>query len=297
MGKFIEATLSQGFGPRTYKVHVPNGYQGQPLPLLVMLHGCSQDPDDFAAGTHMNLLSDKHAFFALYPRQPQFANPSKCWNWFNPQDQSRELGEPLIIAGMTREVMQAYHIDATKVFIAGMSAGAAMAVIMAAAYPELYAAVGAHSGMPYRSAQNLLSALDAMRNGAANVPPLDQPGIPLIAFHGEEDRTVNPRNSQLLISQWLESRPAAGLSLEEERGESNRRSFLRIKHRDGRRAVAEYWLVKGTGHAWSGGSPSGTHADPQGPDASREMVRFFLGDHRRRLLSRLIGSIKPRSSS
>jgi poly(hydroxyalkanoate) depolymerase family esterase len=295
LGKFLDASFSHSLGPRTYKVHVPKSYRGQALPLLVMLHGCTQDPDDFAAGTRMNLLSEKSSCFALYPCQPQFANPSKCWNWFNTEDQRRDHGEPAIIAGMTLEVVQAYNIDATQVFIAGMSAGAAMAVIMAAAYPELYAAVGAHSGMAYRSAQNILSAMHAMRNGAASPPPLGVAGIPVIAFHGDRDRTVNPRNSERIISQWLESHPeASSPDCGEITGKSNGRAYVRTQYRDSRGVLAEYWLVKNSGHAWSGGSASGSYADPNGPDASAEMLRFFLRGRRRSgLLSRLIRAIKP----
>ena len=296
MGKFLDASFGHNSGPRTYKVYVPKNYRGQALPLLVMLHGCTQNPDDFAAGTRMNVLSEKNSCFALYPSQPEFANPSKCWNWFSAGDQRRDQGEPSIIAGMTREVMQAYNIDATRVFVAGMSAGAAMAVIMAATYPDLYAAVGAHSGLAYRSAQNMLSALDVMRNGAASLPPLGVAGIPIIAFHGEQDRTVNPRNSEQIISQWLESRPeASGRRCAEETGEINGRTYVRTQHRDSRGVFAEYWILENSGHAWSGGSPSGSYADPKGPDASREMLRFFLGGHPRSgLLDRLLGSLKLR---
>ena len=291
---FIDASFGEGLGLRTYKVHVPKGYRGQSLPLLVMLHGCTQDPDDFAAGTRMNPLADRHACFVLYPCQALFANPSKCWNWFNPADQQRDAGEPAILAGMTREVIRAYHIDDTQVFIAGMSAGAAMAVIMAASYPEVYAAVGAHSGLAYRSAQNMLSAMDTMRNGAANLPLLGVAGIPIIIFQGEHDQIVNPRNSEQIVSQWLQSHPQAGsIVRKEETGESNGRAYARTQYRETRGVVAEHWLVKQSGHAWSGGSTSGSYADPQGPEASREMLRFFLGVRRRSsLLSRLMRSIK-----
>jgi poly(hydroxyalkanoate) depolymerase family esterase len=296
LGKFLDASFGHSMGLRTYKVHVPKNYRGQALPLLVMLHGCTQNPDDFAAGTRMNVLSEKNHCFAVYPSQPESANPSKCWNWFIAGEQRRDQGEPAIIAGITREVMEAYNIDARRVFIAGMSAGAAMAVIMAATYPELYAAVGAHSGMAYRSAQNMLSALDTMRNGAASLPPLGVAGIPIIAFHGDQDRTVNPRNSEQIVSQWLESRQEARTHVcTEETGESNGRAYVRTQHRDGRGVLAEYWLVKNSGHAWCGGSPLGSHADPNGPDASQEMLRFFLRGHPRSgLLSRLLGSLKPR---
>lgn len=294
MGKYLDASFINTLGSRTYKVHIPKSYHGQSLPLIVMLHGCTQDPDDFAVGSRMNLLSENSGCFALYPCQTQAANLSKCWNWFNPADQCRDSGEPAIVAGMTREVMHAYNIDAARVFIAGMSAGAAMAVVMAVTYPELYAAVGAHSGMPYRCANSVFSALNAMRHGADHVQPLGVAGIPLIAFHGEQDRTVNPRNSEQLMFQWLESRPDIGSDGRiEEAGTSNGRAYLRTQHSDSRGVFAEHWLIKQSAHAWSGGSASGSFADPEGPDASREMLRFFRGVRRRsRLFSRLIDAIK-----
>jgi poly(hydroxyalkanoate) depolymerase family esterase len=165
----------------------------------------------------------------VYPAQPASANPAKCWNWFSAPDQQRDRGEPAIIAGITREVLQRYRIDKQRVFIAGLSAGASMSLVMAAAYPELYAAVGAHSGLPYRSATGVLSAMSAMRNGSATVPSLGTSGVPIIVFHGDHDQTVNPRNGQNILSQWIASRPDQGRSLvrTEEAGESNGRTYLR----------------------------------------------------------------------
>lgn len=295
MGKFLDASFNHSVGSRTYKVYVPKRYHGQALPLLVMLHGCTQNPDDFAAGTRMNALTEKSACFAVYPSQPRSANPSRCWNWFNLGDQRRDHGEPAIIAGVTRAVMQAYHIDSKQVFIAGMSAGAAMAIIMAATYPELYAAVGVHSGLAFRSANNMLSSLDAMRNGAASLAPLEVVGIPLIAFHGDEDRTVNLRNSEQIISQWLQSSLNHPIVESiEEAGETNGRAYVRTQYRDNRGVFAEYWRVQKLGHAWCGGSLSGSHTDPSGPNASQEMLRFFLGSRSPAgLLNRLLSSLKP----
>ena len=300
MGKFLEETFKHSAGTRTYKVHVPRSYRKQAMPLIVLLHGCTQNPDDFAAGTRMNALADKDSCLVVYPAQPDSANPAKCWNWFNPADQQRDQGEPAIIAGITREVMQSYRVDEKRVFIAGLSAGASMSVVMAATYPELYAAIGVHSGLPYRSAQNMLSAFYVMRNGAAAVPGLGAIGIPIIVFHGDHDQTVNPCNGQQIISQWLASQPGqAQTSVRTEAtGESNGRAYSRTLYRNAQGALfAEYWLVKELGHAWSGGSPQGTYADPLGPDASQEMLRFFLSrdEHRRAgILHRLIRSLKPR---
>lgn len=299
MGKFLEETFSHRAGTRTYKVHVPRSYRKR-MPLIVMLHGCTQGPDDFAAGSRMNALADKNSCVVVYPAQPESANPAKCWNWFSSVDQQRDQGEPAIIAGITRDVTRTYRIDEKQVFVAGLSAGASMSVIMAAAYPELYAAIGVHSGLPYRSAQNMLSAFSAMRNGAAVLQNLGTIGIPIIVFQGDHDQTVNPCNGRQIISQWLASRPDAAQSSvgTEEKGESNGRGYVRTRYCYDRGTLfAEYWLIQGLGHAWSGGSPQGSYADPTGPDASQEMLRFFLhraGQRRTGILGRLIGSLKPR---
>jgi poly(hydroxyalkanoate) depolymerase family esterase len=248
------------------------------LPLLVMLHGCTQGADDIAAGTRLNFLSDKLSCFVAYPSQSQAANPSRCWNWYREIDQQRDRGEPALIAGITRAVISRYPIDSTRVFVAGLSAGAAMAVTMAAAYPDLYAAVGSHSGLAYRSGRNMLGAWTAMRTGDVPVEPLSAAPIPLIAFHGENDETVNPRNSDNLIAQWLASVPSQSLPYSEvqEAGESNGRHYRRSLYQNGRGEVRiEQWLISGLGHAWSGGE-AGPFADPKGPDASGEMLRFFL---------------------
>ncbi|MEO8570158.1 MAG: PHB depolymerase family esterase [Chloroflexota bacterium] len=285
-GRFIDGSYTNPFGTRTYKLYIPASYQGQSLPLLVMLHGCTQNPDDFAAGTGMNAIAEEQECFVAYPSQEQSANHSRCWNWFKALDQQREQGEPSIIAGMTRDIIKTYHVDERQVFIAGMSSGGAMAVIMATTYPDLYAAVGVHSGLPYAAAQDLPSALAAMQSGASATtaaPHIE--GIPIIVFHGDKDRTVHPRNGEQIIARSL-PRPAAQSSTEQGK-EPNGRAYQRTIHRDANgQPVGEHWVVHGTGHAWSGGSHRGTYTDPQGPDASRAMMRFFLdsevrvpGDH------------------
>jgi poly(hydroxyalkanoate) depolymerase family esterase len=291
---FVAGSYTNGHGTRDYKLKIPSGYRGQPLPLIVMLHGCTQDPDDFAAGTRMNEIAEQYDCFVVYPSQPQAANPSRCWNWFEPQHQQRDAGEPSLIAGITRQVMKTHRIDPRQVFIAGMSAGGAMAVIMAATYPELYAAAGVHSGLPYRAAKNVFAALTAMRGGAASAAAAAKrdTSIPIIVFHGDEDSTVHPRNGEQIVSRSLATAeaddaahaadsagPAAPSVRDcaESAGDSSGRSYARTVHRDAAgNAVAEHWVVHGAGHAWAGGSQTGSFTDPQGPDASREMVRFFL---------------------
>jgi poly(hydroxyalkanoate) depolymerase family esterase len=265
-------------GVREYKTCVPASCRGRAMPLVVLLHGCKQDPDDFAAGTRMNALAQELGFIVAYPAQARAANLSRCWNWFQPADQQRDAGEPSIIAGITREVMAGHEVDRAKVFIAGLSAGGAMAAIMGATYPDLYAAIGVHSGLPYGAADDLSSALAAMR-GIASPARGGAREVPTIVFHGDLDTTVHPSNGM---------RPAARTSrlgwvfpvqpICVERGEANGRRYTRTVRKNWRgRAKMEHWLVHGAGHAWSGGDPKGSYADPRGPDASREMLRYFLG--------------------
>jgi poly(hydroxyalkanoate) depolymerase family esterase len=275
---FVEGAYANSHGSRCYKLFIPSGDAGKPLPLLVMLHGCLQDPDDFALGTRMNAIAEERRIFVLYPAQSEAANQTRCWNWFNAGNQSRDLGEPSIIAGMTREVIGSYNIDARCVYIAGMSAGGAMAAIMAATYPDLYAAVGVHSGMPYGAAQNLLAAIAAMKDGGASDARLPSRSIPLIVFHGDQDVMVNARNGERLVSQWLGG-PAPHLRRDTttaQAGEGNGRAYTLTRYRDGAgHPLAENWLVHDAGHAWSGGGSGGSFTDSSGPDASREMLRFF----------------------
>jgi poly(hydroxyalkanoate) depolymerase family esterase len=275
---FVEGSYANSHGSRRYKLYIPSRHAGKPLPLLVMLHGCLQDPDDFALGTRMNAIAEEQGMFVLYPGQSESANQTRCWNWFNAANQSRDQGEPSIIAGMTREVVGSYNIDARRVFIAGMSAGGAMAAIMAATYADLYAAVGIHSGVPYGAAQNLLAAMAAMKDGAAIGARLPSNSIPLIVFHGDQDMVVNSRNGEQIVAQWLGG-PAPSWRQDTsaaQASEGKGRAFTRTRYGDGEgHTVAEIWLVHGAGHAWSGGAPAGTFTDPSGPDASREMVRFF----------------------
>jgi poly(hydroxyalkanoate) depolymerase family esterase len=275
---FIEGSYTNSHGSRQFKLYIPSRYTGQPLPLLVMLHGCLQDPDDFALGTRMNAIAEEHGLFVLYPAQSESANQTRCWNWFNAAHQRRDQGEPSIIADMTREIVRSYSIDARRVYIAGMSAGGAMAAIMAATYSELYAAVGIHSGMPFAAVQNFFAAIAAMKDGAAIGARLPSKCIPLIVFHGDQDTMVNSRNADQIITQWLGA-PALGRqksSMAQAR-EGNSRAFTRTTYRDAAgHTLAENWLVHDAGHAWSGGGAAGSFTDAAGPDASREMLRFFL---------------------
>jgi poly(hydroxyalkanoate) depolymerase family esterase len=291
---------------RDFKLYVPPGMAGRALPLVVMLHGCTQNPDDFAAGTGMNALAAEQGCYVLYPAQALGANPSHCWNWFKHNHQERGRGEPAVVASMTLATMQAHGIDAQRVYVAGLSAGGAMAAIVGAAYPDLFAAVGVHSGLAPGAARNLPEALAAMhgapagttrRPGAGMHPGAVAPSpaaalpLPVIVFHGDQDQTVHPRNGDQVIDAALRageaqvpySQTAGPGGPQVERGVSaHGRRYTRSVHQVGAgHAVAEHWLLHGAGHAWSGGRGAGSYTDPQGPDASREMLRFFLAHPRR----------------
>ena len=271
---FFEGVYANSHGSRRYKLFVPSQAAGKPLPLLVMLHGCLQDADDFALGTRMNTIAEEQRIFVLYPEQSEAANKTRCWNWFNAANQRRDQGEPSIIAGMTREVIGAYDVDARRVYIAGMSAGGAMAAILAANYSDLYAAVGIHSGVPFGAAANFAAAIAAMKDGTAAGAQLPARSIPIIVFHGDQDILVNARNGEQIVTQWLGGPALGGAqdTLKAAAGEGNGRAFTRTRYRDGTGdAVAESWLVHDAGHAWSGGGSAGSFTDASGPDASREM--------------------------
>lgn len=272
-GKFLSGSFTNQAGTRAYKLYIPTAYHGQALPLVVMLHGCTQNPDDFAAGTRMNAIAEEKPCLVLYPAQTHSANGSKCWNWFNAIDQQRGQGEPSIIAGMTQEIITAYHIDPGQVYIAGLSAGGAMAMVMGTTYPELYAAVGIHSGLPYAAAHDLPSALAAMKGAAAPSTHMRLKDIPIIVFHGDNDKTVHPRNGDYIIAQSMPPQSSALIRKGQNGGE---RAYTQTVHEDhDGKIVAEHWLVHGAGHAWFGGSSCGSYTDGKGPDASQEMMRFF----------------------
>ncbi|HZV66046.1 MAG TPA: PHB depolymerase family esterase [Telluria sp.] len=272
-GEFVDGSYSNAAGTRSYKLYVPSCYTGSPLPLVVMLHGCTQDPVDFASGTQMNVLAEELHCLVVYPAQSQQANARRCWNWFSAADQQRDQGEPSIIAGITRKVMVSHAVDENQVYVAGLSAGGAMATIMGTLYPDLYAAVGVHSGLPFASAHDLPSALAAMKGNFGRRPA---PGraIPIIVFHGDKDMTVHPANGDELIAQGV--RHAARDSVVEPGKVPDGYAYTRtVHHRADGTPQAEQWLIHGAGHAWSGGSAHGSYTDGKGPDASREMMRFF----------------------
>lgn len=291
-GRFLSNVHSSAIGSRAYKLYVPGSYRGEPMPLVVMLHGCKQDPDDFAAGTRFNEVADAHGLLVAYPAQSANANGSNCWNWFDPRAQTRDGAEPSIIASIVHEIGEAYRIEEGRVFVAGLSAGAAMAVVLGETYPDVFAAVGVHSGLPYGAAHNVASAFAAMHGGAqvaaatgalaagaVGRASVASRGVPTIVFHGECDATVALRNGLAIVDQALSNleQQRGPLTPEVQERMAHGRRCTRTTHLDGDGVpVVEQWIVHGSGHAWSGGSTAGSFTDPQGPDASREMVRFFL---------------------
>jgi poly(hydroxyalkanoate) depolymerase family esterase len=281
-GQFLSRSYGNHAGTRGYRLYVPSGYCGEPVPLIVMLHGCKQNAEDFAAGTRMNEHAEELTCLVAYPEQTARANPSRCWNWFRLEHQRRGHGEASLIAGITEQVMGDFLVDAQRVYVAGMSAGGAAAAIMGSAYSDLYAAVAIHSGLPCGAACDVPSAFAAMREGG----PLrygfraDPAGprhivVPTIVFHGDHDRTVNPSNSEQVLAQAMADRE---LDKRVELGQvPGGHAFTRTLYTDGKGTVLlESWTIHGAGHAWSGGSPAGSYTDPKGPDATREMLRFFL---------------------
>jgi poly(hydroxyalkanoate) depolymerase family esterase len=292
---FVEAHYANSFGSRVYKLYIPSRYEGQKLPLIVMLHGGTQSADDFAGGTRMNVRAEEEHCLVAYPAQPAQANPAKCWNWFRPEDQNRDRGEPSLVAGITRQIMKDYSVDEERVYVAGFSAGGAAAAILSATYPDLYAAVGVHSGLAYGAAEDVLSAFTAMRQGAPliqnvqnGVLKFGEEPVPTIVFHGDNDQIVHPRNSEGVGS----STKQAAWQRDVRRGQvSGGHSYTCTSYigTDGK-VVAEDWSIHGCGHAWSGGHPAGSYTDALGPDAAKEMIRFFRAHN---LASRAVTAEEP----
>ena len=295
-------TFKDGNGGYPYFVYTPEGYAaGTPVPLLVMLHGCGQNALDFATGTGMNQLADQHGFLVLYPQQVSKGNQGLCWNWFSSANQYRGSGEPARIANIVRSMQQEsaqWTIDPQRIYAAGLSAGASMAIILGAAYPDLFAAIGIHSGLEYRAANTLSNALRAMRQGGPD--PVQQGDaaykamdsfarvVPTIVFHGTSDKTVALTNGDQAVQQWMATNKLASHNtycvdfarptsvttgrVDVPGGYSYITATWDDEHDE---AVQVYWKVSGMGHAWSGGNPAGSYTDPRGPDASLAMYNFF----------------------
>ena len=295
-GRFVDGTTSTGAGTRRWRLWIPDGYDAsRRYPLIVMLHGCTQDPNDLARGTRATEHADRNGVLVLLVEQPESANPKKCWNWFDPSHQRRDTGEPSLIASASRQVMDAWPVDTRRVYIAGISAGAAMASLVAVAYPDLYAAVALHSGIPYRAASNVMDGVGVMAKGTADVGRLatlarDEMGprarrIPAIIIQGTDDPVVRAVNATQTRDAWLAMNAlVAGVPPSDAKpptrveGESGGLGFTRECHQGRESSACEVALVMiaGLGHAWSGGSKAGTFTDERGPDATAEIFRFLL---------------------
>lgn len=281
--------------PHHYHLYVPPGAgEHTPMPLVLMLHGCTQNPTDFAAGTRMNSAAAPANALVLYPAQPHSANPNGCWNWFRPEDQRRGSGEPALLVAMVRDVMARHPVDAARVYVAGLSAGGAMAALLGREYPDVFAAVGVHSGLQAGAAHNMMAALSAMKTGAKPNPrgtpvaPPGQPVTPVIVFHGDADPTVSARNGEQVVETALGAVAGGAAVLQKTVAQGRSGSgqgYTRTVHRraapgtaagDAGPVIAEHWVLHGAGHAWAGGSAQGSHTDPRGVDATGEMLRFFM---------------------
>ena len=303
-GRWVSGEYANAAGSRKYQLYLPAGYDAtQKHMLVVLLHGCTQDAADFARGTRIAEHADRDGFIALLPEQPESANAKKCWNWYDPAHQGRDAGEPSLIAGITANVVADYAVDPDRVHLAGVSAGAAMASLVAVAYPETYASVAFHSGLAWRAATSVMTALGVMAKGATDADTLGVQAaaamgarkrpIPALVIQGGSDKVVNPANAAALTRQWtrmnLSLRPTSEprIALEDDAettnrsGETNGYHWTRARYGAGTEAVEEL-IVAELGHAWSGGSSTGTFTDEHGPDATAEIVAFFRAHPRSR---------------
>ncbi|MCF1182687.1 PHB depolymerase family esterase [Marichromatium gracile] len=271
-GRWIEDSFANTAGVRRYRLYLPERADG----LVVMLHGCGQGPEDFATATRMHLCAAAQGLATLYPAQSSEANGASCWNWYEPADQGRDRGECAILAGMTEAVMMAHGLDDRRIYIAGLSAGGAMAATLAAAYPERYVALGVHSGLPAGCAHDLISAMTVMRQGASPPAHGPLPACPTIVFHGDRDTRVNPSNALALIAQARAGAMQGAVEIERGCAPAGLAFSRTCYPQVAGRAEAELWLVHGAGHGWSGGAAEASYTEPRGPDASSEMLRFFL---------------------
>jgi poly(hydroxyalkanoate) depolymerase family esterase len=276
--RFLRRTYRGVAGSLNYRLYVPADHQRRDLALVLMLHGCLQDPEDFALGTRMNDLAEEFGLIVAYPHQPRRANPSGCWNWFDRRHQNRGSGEPAKLAGLAQALAKEFDVRRERIFAAGLSAGGAMAEILAATYPDVFDAVGIHSGLPYQSAVDVPSAFAAMKGTAAADRPLaaSDRRCRKIIFHGLADGTVNPVNGERILDEVERGETPLTKSELDWQIEGGGVTRTALKDADGR-PVAEQWLVEGGGHAWFGGDPRGSYTQAVGLDASRVMVRFFLG--------------------
>ena len=276
--EFRQETYTCASGSRRFRTYIPAAAEAGATDVVVMLHGCSQTPEDFAAGTGMNGLAEKHAFIVVYPEQSRGDNAQSCWNWFSRGDQMRGRGEPDLLAGMTAQVCAEHGVARNNTFVAGLSAGAAMAAILGETYGDVFAAVGAHSGLPSGSAKDVPSAFAAMAGSAlaSPLPPVGGHRVRTIVFHGSSDNTVHPSNGHGIAQRARRINAPQSIETSMSGHAVGRRFTREVSSGPNGAGLVEYWAIDGQGHAWSGGQPGGSYTDPKGPDASAEMVRFFF---------------------
>jgi len=292
-------------GDNPYFVYTPETYRVEaPVPLFVMLHGCTQTALDFATGTSMNQLAEKQGFIVMYPQQTTKYNQGLCWNWFLPSNQQRGSGEPASIVGMIQSLQlntANWTIDPNRIYVTGISAGAAMSVILGATYPDVFAAIGVHSGLEYQAATNLVQAAKVMHRGGPD--PLRQGSVaytamsnhsrvvPTIVFHGTADTIVAPLNGDQVVQQWIQTDYLASdktyavdyhhpSSIATGQVPGGYSYLTAVWNAPSGEAVQAYWKIDGMGHAWSGGNPASSYTDPRGPDATVAMYDFFMGHPR-----------------
>ncbi len=273
-GSFSRASFTFDDESHSYKIYLPRiavEAPDSPLPLVLMLHGCTQNPDDFAAGTRMNALAAEHGFVVLYPEQTPQSNAQRCWNWFKPKDQQRDSGEPAWLAALVRHTAQQHAIDPRQIFVAGLSAGGAMASILGHTHPDLFAAVGVHSGLACGVASNIIGALAAMKTGRSKAGAASN--VPTIVFHGDADTVVHPHNGEILLQSVIGKHSISGVQTQGQTAQGQH--YTRSTYTAANGNSAETWTLHGAGHAWAGGSSTGSYTDPLGPNASAEMWRFF----------------------
>ncbi|MGO8800992.1 MAG: alpha/beta hydrolase family esterase [Roseiarcus sp.] len=276
--RFTARAYRGAAGTLNYRLYVPADHAERDLSLLLMLHGCTQNPEDFAVGTRMNDLADEFGLIVAYPHQPRSANASGCWNWFDRRHQHRGSGEPAKLAGLAQALAAEFGVPKERIFVAGLSAGGAMAEVLAATYPDVFDGVGIHSGLPYGAANDVPSAFAAMKGtGVAGPAPraASNADCRKIIFHGGADATVHPTNGERILAEAQRGpEPLRRIDLDWEI-ESGRVNRTVLQDADGR-AVVERWFVEGGAHAWFGGDSRGAYTQSVGLDASRVMVRFFL---------------------
>ncbi|WP_298862094.1 PHB depolymerase family esterase [uncultured Sulfitobacter sp.] len=276
--QFKRDTFTCQAGSRTYRTYVPASATEGVTGIVMMLHGCTQTPEDFAMGTGMNALAEQHRFAVVYPAQSRGDNAQSCWNWFSQSDQRRGKGEPLILAGIASSVAKEHGITRDQTFVAGLSAGAAMAAILGETYDDVFAAVGAHSGLPAGAAKNVASAFAAMSGTALDLgtPPVSAITTRTIVFHGTADTTVHPSNGDAIVRRAVDMNARQSIETTCD-GDTAGRQFSRTIFSDLQGTpIVERWEIEGQGHAWSGGKSTGSYTDAKGPDASAEMIRFFF---------------------